>query len=72
MVSQGSKHLRFSITDIFTFGLFDWEGQWMKNIANSKIVQRMEWIKANTVVITYEDGKKETMSRATFDQIIRG
>lgn len=43
-----------------------------KNIANNKTVQRMEWIKTNTVVITYEDGKKETMSRATFNQIIRG
>ena len=43
----------------------------MKNIANNKTVQRMEWIKTNTVVITYEDGKKETMSRATFNQIIR-
>ena len=36
----------------------------MKNIANNKTVQRMEWIKTNTVVITYSDGKKETMSRA--------
>ena len=43
----------------------------MKNIANNKTVQRMEWIKTNTVVITYEDGTKETMSRATFNQIIR-
>lgn len=43
----------------------------MKNIANNKKVQRMEWIKTNTVVITYSDGKKETMSRATFNQIIR-
>lgn len=44
----------------------------MKNIANNKTVQRMEWIKTNTVVITYTCGKKETMSRATFKQIIRG
>lgn len=43
----------------------------MKNIANNKTVQRMEWIKTNTVVITYTDGKKEIMSRATFNQIIR-
>ena len=43
----------------------------MKNIANNKTVQRMEWIKTNTVVITYTDGSKETMSRATFNQIIR-
>lgn len=44
----------------------------MKNIANNKTVQRMEWIKTNTVVITYSDGKKETMSRAVFNQIIKG
>ena len=44
----------------------------MKNIYNKKTVQRMEWIKTNTVVITYSDGKKETMSRATFNQIIKG
>ena len=44
----------------------------MKNIANNKTVQRTEWVKTNTVVITYMDGKKETMSRATFNQIIRG
>ena len=44
----------------------------MKNIANNKTVQRMEWIKTNTVVITYTCGSKETMSRATFNQIIKG
>lgn len=44
----------------------------MKNIANNKTVQRMEWIKTNTVVITYSDGKKETMSRKSFEQIIKG
>lgn len=44
----------------------------MKNIANKKTVQRMEWIKTNTVVITYSDGSKETMSRKSFEQIIRG
>lgn len=44
----------------------------MKNIANNKTVQRMEWIKTNTVVITYSDGSKETMSRKSFEQIIRG
>ena len=71
MVPQSGKQLRFSITDIFTFGLFDWEGQGMKNIINNKTVQRIEWVKTNTVVITYSDGKKETMSRATFNQIIR-
>ena len=42
------------------------------NIYNKKTVQRMEWVKTNTVVITYTDGKKETMSRATFNQIIKG
>lgn len=30
MVSQGSKQLRFSITDIFTFNLFDWQGDGVK------------------------------------------
>lgn len=44
----------------------------MKNIANNKTVQRMEWVKTNTVVITYSDGKKETMSRKSFEQIIKG
>ena len=44
----------------------------MKNIANNKTVQRMEWVKTNTVVITYTDGSKETMSRKSFEQIIRG
>lgn len=42
-----------------------------KNIYNNKTVQRMEWIKTNTVVITYGDGSKETMSRKSFDQLIR-
>ena len=44
----------------------------MKNIYNKKTVRRMEWIKADTVVITYVDGTKETMSRKSFEQIIRG
>ena len=43
----------------------------MKNIANNKTVQRMEWIKSDTVRITYTDGSKENMSRATFNQIVR-
>ena len=42
------------------------------NIYNKKIVQRMEWTGANTVVITYTCGTKETMSRISFNQIIRG
>lgn len=44
----------------------------MENIYNKKTVQRMEWIKTNTVVITYSDGSKETMSRKSFEQIIKG
>ncbi|MEG9303308.1 hypothetical protein [Psychrobacter celer] len=44
----------------------------MKNIYNNKQVQKQEWIKTNTVVITYTDGTKETMSRQTFNQIIKG
>ncbi|WP_279381119.1 hypothetical protein [Psychrobacter coccoides] len=44
----------------------------MKNIYNNKQVQRMEWIKSNTVVVTYTDGSKETMSRLAFNQIIKG
>lgn len=44
----------------------------MKNIYNKKTVQRMEWVKADTVVITYTDGSKETMSRKSFEQIIKG
>ena len=41
------------------------------NRYNDKVVQREEWIKSDTVVITYTDGKKETMSRKSFEQIIR-
>ena len=44
----------------------------MKNIYNKKTVQRMEWVKADTVVVIYMDGTKETMSRKSFEQIIRG
>lgn len=44
----------------------------MKNIINKKTVQSTEWIKSETVVITYSDGSKETMSRTTFNQIIKG
>ena len=44
----------------------------MKNIYNKKTVQRMEWVKSNTVVITYTDGSKEIMSRKSFEQIIKG
>lgn len=43
----------------------------MKNIYNKKEVQRMEWIKGDTVVITYSDNTKETMSRTTFNKIIK-
>lgn len=42
------------------------------NTYNKKTVQKEEWIKSDTVVITYSDGSKETMSRATFNQIIKG
>lgn len=41
------------------------------NIYNKKTVQGTEWIKSETVVITYSDGSKETMSRKSFEQIIR-
>lgn len=44
----------------------------MKNIYNNKQIQKQEWIKPNTVVITYTDGTKETMSRQTFNKIIKG
>lgn len=44
----------------------------MKNIYNKKTVQSTEWIKSETVVITYSDGSKETMSRTKFNQIIKG
>ena len=43
----------------------------MKNIYNKKTVQSTEWVKSQTVVVTYTDGKKETMSRKTFEQIIK-
>lgn len=42
------------------------------NIYNKKTVQKEEWIKSDTVVITYHDGSKETMSRKSFEQIIKG
>lgn len=42
-----------------------------KNIYNKKTVQGTEWIKSETVVITYSDGSKETMSRKSFNQIIK-
>ena len=41
------------------------------NRFNDKVVKREEWTTSQTVTITYTDGKKETMSRATFNQIIR-
>lgn len=42
------------------------------NIYNKKSVQKEEWVKSDTVIITYSDGTKETMSRKSFNQIIRG
>ncbi|MGB6825934.1 hypothetical protein [Psychrobacter sp.] len=41
------------------------------NRYNDKVVQEEEWIKPDTVVITYTDGRKETMSRKSFNEIIR-
>lgn len=41
------------------------------NQYNDKVVQKEEWIKSDTVVITYTDGKRETMSRKSFEQVIR-
>ena len=43
----------------------------MKNKINKKTVQSTEWVKSNTVRITYTDGSKENMSRKSFEQIIR-
>lgn len=43
----------------------------MKNIYNKKTVQRYEFIASNTVQVYYTDGTKETMSRQTFNQIIK-
>lgn len=42
------------------------------NRYNDKVVQKEEWVKSDTVVITYADGTKETMSRKSFEQIIKG
>ena len=42
------------------------------NIYNKKTVQKEEWIKSDTVVLTYSDGSKETMSRKSFNEIIKG
>lgn len=41
------------------------------NRYNDKVVQKEEWIKSDTMVITYSDGKKETMSRKSFEQVVR-
>jgi len=41
------------------------------NRYNDKVVQKEEWIKSDTVVITYTDGSKETMSRKSFNEIIK-
>jgi len=41
------------------------------NRYNDKVVQKEEWIKSDTVIITYTDGKKETMSRKSYEQIIQ-
>lgn len=41
------------------------------NRYNDKVVQKEEWIKSDTVVLTYHDGSKETMSRKSFEQVIR-
>ena len=42
------------------------------NIYNKKTVQKEEWIKSDTVVITYTCGSKETMSRKSFERIVKG
>lgn len=42
------------------------------NRYNDKVVLSTEWIKGDTVVIRYTDGSKETMSRKSFNQIIKG
>lgn len=42
-----------------------------QNIASKKTVQSEEWVKSHTVLITYTCGSKETMSRKSFEQIIR-
>ena len=47
------------------------ENERMKNIYNKKTVQGTEWIKSDTVVVRYTDGSKETMSRKSFNQIIK-
>lgn len=45
----------------------------MKNIINEKVVDNVEWFNKNrTVVIRYTDGSRETMSRKSFNEIIKG
>lgn len=41
------------------------------NRYNKKVVQKEEWVTSQTVNITYSDGSKETMSRKSFEQVIR-
>jgi len=43
----------------------------MKNIINKKTVLHTEWKTSQTVTITYTDGSKETMSRKSFNEIIK-
>lgn len=42
------------------------------NRYNNKVVHKEEWTTSQTVTITYTDGSKETMSRTSFVQIIKG
>ena len=42
-----------------------------QRLGNNKAVQREEWVGSTTVVITYEDGSKEQMTRKVYEQMIR-
>lgn len=42
------------------------------NRFNDKVVSKEEWTTSQTVTITYTDGSKETMSRKSFEQVIKG
>jgi len=44
----------------------------MKNTLNDKTVDNVEWFNRDrTVVVRYTDGSKETMSRKSYEQIIK-
>ena len=42
-----------------------------QRLGTEQVVQREEWVGSTTVVITYEDGTREQMTRKVYEQMIR-